>query len=125
MCKNSANIMTLSKMIDIILFSILVPRSKVKICQFLSYQTEGNLLSPHSRKWYSVKILGLHFDQKLTWPNHIKILKAKCMRSINILKIISYPSKGHNRKLLLQLYRSLSRSRLDYAVSLRVFLLIS
>ena len=56
----------------------------------------------------------MHFDQKLTWANHIKILKAKCMRSINILKIISHPSKGCNRKLLLQLYRSLIRSRLDY-----------
>jgi len=36
------------------------------------------------------------------------------MRSINILKIISHPSKGCNRKRLLQLYRSLIRSRLDY-----------
>ena len=26
----------------------------------------------------AAKILGLHFDQKLTWTHHIKILKAKC-----------------------------------------------
>ena len=39
---------------------------------------------------------------------------AKCVRSINILRIISHPSKGWNRKLLLQLYRCLIRSRLDY-----------
>jgi len=56
----------------------------------------------------------MHFDQKLTWAKHIKILKAKYMRSINRLKIISHPSKGCNRKLFLQLYRSLIRSRLDY-----------
>jgi len=56
----------------------------------------------------------MHFDQKLTWAYHIEILKTKCMRSINILKIISHSSKGCNKKLLLQLDRSLIRSRLDY-----------
>ena len=62
----------------------------------------------------SAKMLGLHFDQKLTWSSHIKILKAKCTRALSVIKYLSHPSKGCNRKILLQLYKSLIRSRLDY-----------
>ena len=62
----------------------------------------------------SAKMLGLHFDQNLTWSSHIKILKAKCIRALSVIKYLSHPSKGCNRKILLQLYKSLIRSRLDY-----------
>ena len=62
----------------------------------------------------SAKLLGMHFDQKLSWTSHIKILKAKCTQALNALKYISHPSKGCNRKLLTQLYKSLIRARLDY-----------
>ena len=60
------------------------------------------------------KFLGLIFDQKLTWILHIKFLKAKCINTINVLKYLSHPRLGCNRRLLLQLYRSLVRSQLDY-----------
>jgi len=46
--------------------------------------------------------------------NHLRILKSKCLQSLNILKISSHPSKGCGTKLLTQLYKSLIRSRLDY-----------
>ena len=62
----------------------------------------------------TAKLLGMTFDQRLNWSAHIKILISKCLRSLNILKFISHPSKGCNRKLLIQLYRSLIRSHLDY-----------
>ena len=62
----------------------------------------------------TAKLLGMHFDRKFTWTPHIKILKAKCTSALNIIKFLSHPSKGCNRKLLLQLYKSLVRSRLDY-----------
>lgn len=42
------------------------------------------------------------------------MLKSKCIRALNIIKYISHPSNNCNRKLLLQLYESLIRSRLDY-----------
>jgi len=64
----------------------------------------------------SAKLLGILFDQKLTWAPHIKILKAKCIRSLSILKFLSHPSKGCNRKIFLKLYKSLIRSRLHYTV---------
>jgi len=47
-------------------------------------------------------------------PPCIKILKAECIRAFNIIKYISHPSKGCNKKLLVQFYKSLIRSRLDY-----------
>ena len=33
---------------------------------------------------------------------------------LNILEFLSYPSKSCNKKIILQLYKSLIRSRLDY-----------
>ena len=60
------------------------------------------------------KFLGLTFDHKLTWMLHIKNLKTKCINTINVLKYLSHPRLGCNRKLLLQLYKSLIRSQLDY-----------
>ena len=46
--------------------------------------------------------------------NHLRILKSKCLQSLNILKISSHPSKGCGTKLLTQLYKSLKISPYDY-----------
>jgi len=60
------------------------------------------------------KFLGLIFDSKSSWITHIKFLRSKCLNYLNILKYLSHPRTGCNRKLLLQLYRTLIRSQLDY-----------
>ena len=57
-----------------------------------------------------------YFDQKFTWATHIKIPEAKCTRALNILKYLSHTFKSCTRQLLIQLYESLIRSRLDYGV---------
>ena len=44
----------------------------------------------------------------------LKYLKAKCLKSLNILKVLSHTTWGADRTTLLQLYRSLIRSKLDY-----------
>ena len=62
----------------------------------------------------STKFLGLTFHSNSSWTPHIKILKAKCLNSLNIIKYLSHPRTGCNRRLLLQLYNSLIRSQLDY-----------
>ena len=41
-------------------------------------------------------------------------MKAKCLKSLNILKVLSHTTWGADRKTLLQLYRSLIHSKLDY-----------
>ena len=61
-----------------------------------------------------VKFLGIIFDQKLNFKSHIAYVKDKCLRALNILKVVSNTEWGGDRKVLLRLYRSLIRSKLDY-----------
>ena len=60
------------------------------------------------------KFLGLIWDTKLTFEPHIKYLKARYQKSLNILKVLSRIEWGADRTTLLKLYRSLVRSKLDY-----------
>ena len=60
------------------------------------------------------KFLGLVFDRKLSFIFHIKALKAKCLKALDILKVLSHSDWGGDRTVLLNLYRSLIRSKLDY-----------
>ena len=60
------------------------------------------------------KFLDLLFDKKFTCIPHIKALKAKCLKALDVVKILSNTSKGGDRSVLLNLYRSLVRSKLDY-----------
>ena len=60
------------------------------------------------------KFLGLTFDKKLSFIPHIKNLKSKCLKALNLLKVLSSTDWGADRSVLLHLYRSLIRSKLDY-----------
>ena len=60
------------------------------------------------------KFLGIIFDHKLSFIPHIKYLKAKCLKALNLLKVLSHTNWGADHTVLLQLYRSLIRSKLDY-----------
>ncbi len=62
----------------------------------------------------SAKFLGLHFDSRLTWRNHVSQLKTKCLKALNLLKCITGTKWGADRKSLLMLYKALIRSRVDY-----------
>ena len=59
------------------------------------------------------KFLGLIFDNKLTFLPHIKMLKTKCLKALDILKVVSNTDWGADKTVLLNLYRSLVRSKLD------------
>ena len=63
------------------------------------------------------KFLGLIWDPKLSFRAHIKYLKSKCRSALNIIKILSYSSWGSDSKTLLNLFRSLIRSKLDYGLA--------
>ena len=77
------------------------------------HQEEG---VPHgailSTTLFNVKINDIvkHVDPE----PHIKYLKARCQKSLNILKVLSRTEWGADRTKLLKLYRSLVRSKLDY-----------
>ena len=61
--------------------------------------------------------MGLLFDKKLSFIPHIKALKAKCLKALDVLKVLSNTNWGGDRSVLLNLYRSLVRSKLDYGSS--------
>ena len=62
----------------------------------------------------NIKILGLMFESKLTWKPHISKTKTTTTKSINILKTLSHAEWGAESNILINLYRSLVRSKLDY-----------
>ena len=60
------------------------------------------------------KFLGVIFDRKLSFILHIKQLKAKCQKALNLLRVVAHTDWGADRKVLLNLYRTIIRSKLDY-----------
>src|SRR6267154_1827567 len=62
----------------------------------------------------SCKLLGVIFDNHLSWKQHIDLLINKSSRALNILRCISGTSWGSNKDTLLILYKSLILSNLDY-----------
>ena len=60
------------------------------------------------------RFLGLHFDRRLTWVPHLKLLKARCLEAISILKVLSHTSWGADRQMLLKLYKALILSKILY-----------
>ena len=59
--------------------------------------------------------MGLVFDQRLRWTDHLKQLKIRTTKALDILKCVSGTRWGGDKTSLLRLYRSLVRSKLDYA----------
>ena len=60
------------------------------------------------------KFLGLVFDRKLTFVPHLRYLRTKCLKALNLLRVVAHTSWGGDQQTLLHLYRSLIRSKLDY-----------
>ena len=60
------------------------------------------------------KFLGVIFDNKLTFLPHIRYLKEKCVKALNLVRVVAHTSWGADQHTLLHLYRSLVRSKLDY-----------
>lgn len=62
----------------------------------------------------SNKFLGLIMDKKLNWKNHIEHLRIKCLKSLNLMKVLSNTNWGADSTSLIRVYRTLIRSKLDY-----------
>ncbi|GFO41939.1 RNA-directed DNA polymerase from mobile element jockey [Plakobranchus ocellatus] len=60
------------------------------------------------------KFLGVVFDSKLNFSSHVKYLKKKCLKALNLLRVVGHTDWGADRATLLKLYRTLFRSKLDY-----------
>ena len=62
------------------------------------------------------KYLGLTFDSpRLSYKKHIMKLKDSCTKSLSVIKFLSHLQWGCNRETLLTLYKTLVRSKIDYA----------
>ena len=61
-----------------------------------------------------VKFLGVIFDSKLNFVPHITMLKEKCVKALDVIKVVANTKWGADKNTLLHLYRSLIRSKLDY-----------
>ena len=57
------------------------------------------------------KFLGVTFD---TFIPHIRYLREKCVKALNLLRVVAHTSWGADQHTLLHLYRSLVRFKLDY-----------
>src|SRR5436190_5870140 len=71
---------------------------------------EGRRLAPQT----SIKFLGVIFDSRLTWVPHLKYLKAKCLKRLNMLRALSGTKWGADRSCMLRFYKAVIRSCLDY-----------
>ena len=70
------------------------------------------LLSTFS--WNDAKILGIIFNCKLSFLPHIRHLKDKFTKALNLLRVVAHTTWGADQQTLIHLYRSLIRSKLDY-----------
>ena len=85
-------------------------------CQLRSLHPDPTLMIHNSniKVVNQHKFLGIMLDSKLSFIPHITELKAKCLKSLNLLKVLSKLSWGGDFTVLLRIYRALTRSRLDY-----------
>lgn len=67
-----------------------------------------------------IRFLGMIFDYRSIWNEHIIQTRAKCIKKISILKILSHPSTSSYRKKLLFIYRTLVLLHLNYSRHLLV-----
>src|SRR6266568_3835348 len=61
-----------------------------------------------------VKFLGMVFDHRLTWSDHVVYVENKCATRLNLLSSITGQTWGGGKKVLLTLYRALVLSVIDY-----------
>ena len=59
--------------------------------------------------------LGVTFDESLAFQEHIKKLRQRCTKRLNIIKIISHKSWKLKRETVVATYFSLVRSLIDYS----------
>lgn len=64
----------------------------------------------------SVKFLGLTFDRKLQWKEHVDNVVVKCIRGNNALAVVARQKYGPTTQALVSLHIALVRSQVDYGL---------
>lgn len=63
----------------------------------------------------NVKFLGINLDSAVSFRGHINEIYAKFSKLINIIKFLRGVLWGSHQNTLITIYKSLIRSRMDYA----------
>jgi hypothetical protein len=66
----------------------------------------------------NVKFLGIRFDRLFSFKNQADFIKESSVKRLNVLKILSHPSWHLNNQVLVNIYKSLVRSIIDYSLFL-------
>jgi len=66
---------------------------------------------PHNPK---PKFLGIVFDERLCFGDQIKYIQDKCLSRLNLIKILSHRTWKLGKNTLINIYRSLVGSVIDY-----------
>lgn len=99
-------------------FNFSVPKTKaMHFCKLRKPHTDPILKLKGTNITYvnSIKFLGLILDKKLTWLPHLLNLKTECNRKLNIIKALGHQKWGADREILIKIYNTLIRSKMDYA----------
>jgi hypothetical protein len=59
-------------------------------------------------------ILGLIFEQRLNWEEHIKDVKARAMTKLNIIKSLAHKKWGADQQTLLRIHQMIILPKLTY-----------
>lgn len=61
--------------------------------------------------------LGMIFDQKLHWCEHINNLKHSCSQKLNIIPKLAHTSYGTETTSLINIYKATIQFKLDYGAA--------
>ena len=62
----------------------------------------------------AVKYLGTWIDEKLDWKTHAKYIIDKIQKPLNIIKVLRGNAWGGHPQILLNVYKGLMRSVIEY-----------
>ena len=100
-----------------------VAPEKYELLHFSRRRTDNLQLSLRLREWVlqpkeEVRILGLHYDSKLLWKQHQKIIIQKASKFLSALSRTTFSTRGLPVPLARLVYTAILRSLLSYAVGI-------
>lgn len=88
--------------------------TKIKNCKRKLNELKNIKIKEHD----SIKILGLIYQKKYKWFNHIDFLKTKIVKDITLLKIISNIKYGVNQETVRKIIKALIIPKIRYAIEI-------
>jgi hypothetical protein len=81
-------------------------------------ETSFIINNAHIAHEQTCRFLGMQFDTRLTWKNHIDYIIERTKCRVNLIRMLSGQSWGCSKIATLSVYRSLIRSVMEYGCEL-------